>query len=204
MRTEKEAIYYQLLVLRCRRGEKAALEELIRSWEKRLFYYVRRLVDDEQDAWDILQEIWLRVLRGIRRLREPRSLPTWLYSIARNTAMSHLRVEYASRALLEEDKNLSSIETSAEEFSVEDTEQVHYGLGKLTLPHREVLTLYFLQDLTVEEIAEVLGVPPGTVKSRLYYAKRALRDVLEQEACPPSAPTGRPYGAAGRQRRPED
>jgi len=195
LRSEKEAIYYQLLVLRCRRGDKAALEELIQNWERRLFYYVRRLVDDEEDAWDILQEIWLKVIRGIRRLREPRSLPTWLYSIARNTAMSHLRVEYANRPLHAEKDNLSSIETSAEEFRFEDAEQVHYGLSKLTLPHREVLTLYFLQDLSVEEIAEVLGVPAGTVKSRLYYARRALRDVLEREACPPSA---------GRQRRPED
>jgi len=195
LRTDKEAIYYQLLVLRCQRGDKAALEELIRNWEKRLFYYVRRLVDEEEDAWDILQEIWLKVFRGIRRLRDPRSLPGWLYAIARNTAMSHLRLEYAHRPLQVESENLLSSEESAEEFHFEDAQQVHYGLNKLTLPHREVLTLFFLQDLSIEEIAAVLGVPAGTVRSRLYYAKRALRDILEQEACPPSA---------GRQRRPED
>jgi RNA polymerase sigma-70 factor (ECF subfamily) len=181
LRSDKEAIYYQLLVLRCQRGERAALEELIRNWEKRLFYYVRRLVDDEEDAWDILQEIWVRVLRGIRRLRDPRSLPSWLYTIARNTAMSHLRLEYAHRPLQVESENLLRSEESAEEFRFEDAQQVHYGLSKLTLAHREVLTLYFLQDLSVEEIAEVLGVPAGTVRSRLYYAKRALRDVLMRE-----------------------
>jgi len=64
LRSEKEAIYYQLLVLRCRRGDKAALEELIQNWERRLFYYVRRLVDDEEDAWDILQEIFYSPKHG--------------------------------------------------------------------------------------------------------------------------------------------
>jgi len=181
VRTEKEAIYYELLVLRCQRKEKVALEELIRNWERRLFYYIRRLVDVEQDAWDILQQTWLKVLQGIGKLREPRSLPTWLYRIARNTAMSHLRLEYSRRALLDENEDISSVEENSESFCFEDAERVHYGLSKLSLPHREVLTLHFLEDLSVEEIAEVVRIPPGTVKSRLYYAKRALRTVLEQE-----------------------
>ena len=101
MTSEKESIYYELLVLRCRRREKDALEELIGNWERRLFYYVRRLVGNEEDAWDILQQTWLKVIRGIGRLQQPRSLPTWLYRIARNTAMSHLRVEYSKRAFLD-------------------------------------------------------------------------------------------------------
>lgn len=181
MISEKEAIYQELLVLRCRRREKDALEELIGNWERRLFYYVRRLVGNEEDAWDILQQTWLKVLRGIGRLREPRSLPTWLYRIARNTAMSHLRIEYSKRALFEGNGDVSGAEANADTFHFDDAEQVHYALSKLSLPHREVLTLHFLEDLSLEEIAQVVGIPPGTVKSRLYYAKRALRAVLERE-----------------------
>ena len=63
--TEKQAIYYELLVLRCQRGQRDALEELVRNWEKRLFYYVRRLVGDEQTAWQVLQETWVKVLVGV-------------------------------------------------------------------------------------------------------------------------------------------
>ena len=81
---DKQAIYYELLVLRCCRGQKEALEELVTSWERRLFYYIHRLVDDEQDAWIILQETWVKVLQNIKKLREPRKLPVWLYSIARH------------------------------------------------------------------------------------------------------------------------
>ncbi len=62
---EKNEIYCELLVLRCRRGDGAAYRELAKMWERRLFYYLRRLTNDEQQAWDVLQQTWLRVLRGI-------------------------------------------------------------------------------------------------------------------------------------------
>ena len=179
--TEKHAIYYELLVLRCRRGQRDAFEEMVRSWEKQLFYYIRRLVDDEQDAWQILQETWVKVLRGIRKLREPTKLPVWLYSIARKTAISHLRSKYTKQAVLEHNANLCDVEDNTNNLAFENAEQVHYGLGQVSLHHREVLTLFFLQDLSVEEIAGVLEIPDGTVKSRLYYAKRALKTVLEEE-----------------------
>jgi RNA polymerase sigma-70 factor (ECF subfamily) len=179
--TEKEAIYYELLVLRCRRGQKNALEELIQTWQQRLFYYIRRLVDDEQQAWQILQQTWVKVLTGIKKLRQPRKLPSWLYRIARNTAISHLRNEYANRLLHQDDKNLAVIQDNTDYLKFEDAEQVHYGLGQISLHHREVLTLFFLQDMSVEEVAEVLDIPAGTVKSRLYHARRALKTVLEEE-----------------------
>ena len=179
--TEKQAVYYELLVLRCQRGQKQALEELVRSWEKRLFYYVRRLVDDEQIAWQVLQETWVKVLQGINRLREPRKLPLWLYSIVRKTAISHLRAEYKEQALFETDANASNIEHDNCELNLDNADQVHYGLAQISLSHREILTLFFLQDLSLEEIAGLLNIPRGTVKSRLHYARRALRAVLEKE-----------------------
>jgi RNA polymerase sigma-70 factor (ECF subfamily) len=179
--TRKDAIYRELLVLRCRQGRKDALEELVRNWEKRLFYYVRRLVGDEQTAWQVLQETWVKALRNIGQLREPRKLPGWLYSIARKTAISHLRAEYRERAFFETDESADNIEQDNWELRLEDAEQVHYGLGRISLRHREILTLFFLQDLSLEEIAGVLSIPRGTVKSRLYYARRALRAVLEKE-----------------------
>ncbi|MHC4105965.1 MAG: RNA polymerase sigma factor [Planctomycetota bacterium] len=80
--TKKQAIYYELLVLRCRQGQADAFQELVRSWEKRLFYYIRRLIDDEQDAWQVLQETWVKVLSGIKKLRQPRKLLEIEYSLA--------------------------------------------------------------------------------------------------------------------------
>lgn len=72
-----------------------------------------------------------------------------------------------------------AVDPADEMVEFEDAEHIHRGLLKLSLPHREVLTLYFLEDLSVEEVAVILGVPAGTVKSRLHYARLALRKVIE-------------------------
>ncbi len=181
MRRTAEAIYEELLVLRCRRGEKAALDELVRVWEKRLFYFIRRLVDNEAGAWDVLQQTWVRVISGIGALREPRSLGPWLYRVARHAAFDHGQVRANYHRLLQDYPAVPPAEEDRGHKDFENAEQVHHGLLQLPLPHREVLTLFFLQDFSIEAIAQVLDIPAGTVKSRLYHAKIALRTVLGKE-----------------------
>lgn len=178
---DKDAIYYELLVLRCRQGRQDALEELVRAWERPLQYYVRRLLDRDEDARQVLQDTWLKVFQGLGKLRRPESLPAWLYGIARNTAVSYLRAKCQERALFESDDGAQSCGSGDTHLRLDDAERIHYGLGRISLVHREVLTLFFLQDLSLDEIASVLGVPVGTVKSRLHHAKYALRAVLEEE-----------------------
>jgi RNA polymerase sigma-70 factor (ECF subfamily) len=181
VRKDIDLIYQELLVLRCQRGDRAALEKLVVSWERRLFYFIRRLGSEEQDAWDLLQQTWLKVLRGISALKEPRNLAPWLYRIARNTVINHGHMRYLHRERLEEFPPAVEMEQDPGPRNLDDAEQIHHGLLQLALPHREVLTLHFLESMTVEQIAQVLEVPPGTVKSRLYHAKRALRAVLAKE-----------------------
>lgn len=178
---ESDRILDELLALRCRRGDGGAWRELVRRWERRLFYYVRRIVGGERDAWDVLQQTWLAAYKGMPALREPRALRSWLYRIAHLTAMSHLRRRGAAITADDIDEAVELPDAAAEEeFSAEAAEQVHAGLAKLSLAHREVLTLHFLEDVSVDEIAAVLDVPPGTVKSRLFHAKRALRAAIER------------------------
>jgi RNA polymerase sigma-70 factor (ECF subfamily) len=184
VRNDKEQIYHELLVLRCQRGDQAALEELVVNWERRLLYFLRRLGNDEQDAWDLLQQTWVKVLGGISRLREPHQLAPWLYRIARNTAFDHGHRRSLHRDCVEELAVGEETEEDPGLHSLDDAEQIHHGLLQLALPHREVLTLHFLESMPVEQIAHVLDVPPGTVKSRLYHAKRALREALMKEEKP--------------------
>jgi len=179
--TEKERIYCELLVLRCRRGQRAAWEELVQTWERPLFYYIHRLIDNEDDARQVLQQSWVSILQGLGKLREPRKLPAWLYRIARTTALTHLRRRYGERALCQNGEATTAVDVTDGQLDFDNAEQIHYGLGRLSLIHREVLTLFFLQDLSIEEIAGVLEVPVGTVKSRLHHAKRMLRAILERE-----------------------
>lgn len=182
MITRKEQVYYELLILRCRRQDRSAQEELIACWEQRLFYYVRRLLDNEEDAWDALQETWLSVLKSVGSVREPATLPAWLYRIARNKAMDRLRKKCAERELFVDDESVSELGAADETIDLQNAQVVHEALDKLRVPHREVLTLFFLEDLSISEMADVLQASSGTVKSRLHHAKRALRAILEEEA----------------------
>lgn len=172
MSRTREAVAQELLAVRCRRGDHAALDELVRTYEARLLYFIRRLGADEADSWDVLQKTWVRVLGGIGRLDDPCSLVPWLYRVARNAARSHARDRDPPHEPL---LDVPGVEIPR----FDDAETVHRGLLRLSRPHREVLTLFFLEDLSVEQAAAVLEVPPGTVKSRLHYAKLALRKVLD-------------------------
>jgi len=175
-------IYDELLVTRCRRRDLAAWDELVNRWNGRLLYYLRRLIDHEQDATNALQEVWLHAFRGLRSLQDGSRLAPWLYTIARRTAMNHFRSDYARRE--ETDSEAIADETDDvpdEQLRLENAELVHFGLGQLGLPEREALTLFFLEDLTIGEIAGLLEIPAGTVKSRLFKARRDLRRVLEKE-----------------------
>jgi RNA polymerase sigma-70 factor (ECF subfamily) len=157
------------------------LEELVRTWEKPLYYYLRRLVDGEQDAWQVLQETLVKVLCGLPRLRQPERLAVWLYSIAHKAAMSHLRGRYSEQAVFRRDGDVPDMDDGSPDPSFDDAERIHYALSRVSPARREALTLFFLRDLSLDEIASVLAIPVGTVKSRLHHAKRALKAVLEEE-----------------------
>ena len=181
MSTERDRILSELMLVRYRAGDPSALDELVKHWEGRLFYYIMRLVSNEDDAWDALQDTWFALARTIDRLRDPRGLVVWLYKTARHKALDRLRERYKHRTVSVEDEQIAEVEEGVETFTFEDAEQVHCALGKISVPHREALTLFFLEDLSVAEIAKLLGIATGTVKSRLHFARKALRAVIEAE-----------------------
>jgi len=177
---DRESVELDLLLLRCRRGQPNALEELVRRFERPLFYFIRRVVQNEAHAWDALQKTWIRVFAGLPKASGKPGLKAWLYRVARNTALNHVRDESRHHTIqVEHSDELSPIDDSSG-FSDEDAEEVHHALDQLNLSDREALTLHFLEELSVREIAEVLGVPAGTVKSRLHFARQRLRQILEK------------------------
>lgn len=176
MLSEKDILESAILVVRFQRGDRTAFEAIVRTWEQRLFYYIRRLVPTEADAWELLQETWLRLFRSLSALRDPRTLPSFLYTTARNTTMSRLRRRsHEVRALTEGSHEECANDAIA---CFDNAELVQHALDQLPFAQREVLALYFLEDLSLEEIASVLQVPLGTVKSRLHYAKVAIRKLI--------------------------
>lgn len=182
MSAESNRLRSHLLLLRYRRGDEKAFGELVEIWKRPLFYYIRRLVDTEEDAGDVLQEVWIRVIRCLYQLRDLDRFPAWIYQIARHTALNQCRSRLQYAPLPEDEQELNTpIHNGNDEFSSADAQAIHWGLGQLPLPQREALTLFFLEDLTLEEIGSITGVSTGTVKSRLYYGRKALRDVLNRE-----------------------
>jgi len=176
---DRQLLESALLVVRYQRGDRDAFEGIVRLWEQSLFYYLRRLASTEADAWELLQETWLKLFRSLGKLRDPQALPAFLYTMARNTALTRLR----KRDLQETESYANEVhdESSGSDISTFDNaEQVHHALDQLPLLQREALTLYFLEDLSLDEMAATLDVPVGTVKSRLHYAKLAMHKILTQ------------------------
>lgn len=169
----------ELLVVRCQLGERAAFDELIDAWHGPLWQYARRLTGRDDAAHDISQEVWVRVIRGIVRLRQPASLRAWLFGIARRVLMDRLREQYA--APIAPDVEIDGLPSEATNDSTEEEiRQMRDGLSRLPLIEREALTLFYLQELSLAEVSDVLGVPVGTVKSRLFRARQLLRREIER------------------------
>lgn len=179
--SQRETVEWELLWLRCRRSDPEAMERLVCMLEQPLYYFVRRIVAHDADAWDVMQEVWIRVFAGTRTVRAASTFKPWIYRTARNTALNHIRAEQRYRAVVEECGE-QIVESELDILLLENAEEVHRALDQLPLPNREALTLYFLEEMSVREIAEVLEVPEGTVKSRLYHGRRHLRSILGEQS----------------------
>jgi RNA polymerase sigma factor (sigma-70 family) len=167
----------ELLAIRCQLGEPAAFDDLIARWHRPLWSFVRRLVGEDDAAREIFQDVWVRVIRGIPRLRDGSKLRAWLFGIARRTLMDRLRHEYARSPMLDIDVDEIAPDGSTADDS-EDLQELESALAELPITEREVLTLFYLQQLSLNEVAEALKVPVGTIKSRLFRAKRLLRQAM--------------------------
>ena len=175
MTNSADWLHQRVLVLRCQNGDEIAFEHLVGNFSPRLRYFLRKMLGDPDRAEDVLQDVWLQVLRGLPKLADPGAFPAWLYRIARNQACRALRERRPLRPLEE----IDAADESGDDIRLEDAEHVHAALDKLAAEHREVLVLCFLESMTYEDIARVIGCPIGTVRSRIHYAKRALRRALE-------------------------
>lgn len=186
------ALAEQLLVLRAQLGGREAWTTLIHRYHARLVFYLRRLLGSVADAEDVVQDVWLTVVRKLHTLDEPAAFRAWLYRIARHRALSALRrrrreIPWDDAGDLGE----AVIATTDDDdgFAPEEAAAVYAALDQLSPLHRDVLSLRFLGGLGYEEIAGVMDCGIGTVRSRLHYAKAALRAaVVRSQETAPSAP----------------
>ena len=170
----------EIIVLRCQNGDTDAFEELFERYQPRLKYYIRRLDATGTSSDDTLQDIWLTVFRKIHKLKDAQSFPIWLYRIARNKVYGRFR-QRQKFVRLPEEEHLPELGDDEPVFSADDAERLHKALNNIQPYHREVITLCFLEQLSYQAIAEIVGCSLGTVKSRVYYAKQSLRKEMERQ-----------------------
>jgi RNA polymerase sigma-70 factor (ECF subfamily) len=144
-----------------------------------LRYFLRKLVDQVDRADDLAQEVWIDVLRQLPRLRDAGAFTTWLYRIAHGKAMLDGRRNGRAPATIPDVEWIADKEDDT--FSAEDAARIHAALDRLEPAQREVLVLRFLEELSYEEIGQIVDCPLGTVRSRIHYAKAALQRLLKNE-----------------------
>ena len=167
----------ELLVLRCQDGETDAFEELFDHWQRKLLRHAVHLTGDADGASDVVQEAWFAIVRGIGRIDDPARFPSWAHRIVTHKAADWIRKRQRRRAAEE----VLEPPTAAADRANDDVGALRVALRNLPRDSRVVLSLHYLDGLGVREIAQALGIPAGTVKSRLFKARNKLKQVLERK-----------------------
>ena len=177
-----EALEHSLIV-RAKAGEREAFSLLIRHNIQRVYRTAYAVVRNRDDAEDIAQETFVRAYQSISRFDETRPLFPWLYRIARNLCLNRIERVTKRETELPEFDYLPDASAGPEESAIaaEERRLVRGAVGRLPDQHRQIIELSHFQECSYREIADILDLPMGTVMSRLYNARRKLRELLETD-----------------------
>lgn len=181
MRTDQSIALDHWLVTAARTGDKSALDRLAQRWQPKLLRHARRLLGETEPAREATQEAWLEILRGLSGLREARAFPAWAYRIVSRRCAGGIRQRQCQRQrdVAETFDEVASTTESPERNVSND--ELHELLAGLPAHHRATLALFYLEGLTVTEIASALEIASGTVKTRLMHARHRMRALLQGE-----------------------
>ena len=168
-------------VLQAQSGSHEALNELFKSVQEPLFRYIVSLVRDQHLAEDILQEVFIRIYRKLRWLREPQAFRSWTYQIASREVFRYLNRERRWSNQIRDEATLAGLPADEHdgEFPRDLIESLPQLVGNLSPASRAVVVLFYLHEMSLIETAAVLDIPVGTAKSRLAYGLESLRRTLE-------------------------
>jgi RNA polymerase sigma-70 factor (ECF subfamily) len=175
-----QPLYDGWLVLRAQAGEVGAFDELLARWQERLWRYARRLLGDDEAAWDASQEAWLAMARDLRRLGAPDAFPAWAYRVVSNKARDLIRRERRRRRGHSAFAELEAAQAGGgPEAGADAALSLEQALLALPEQDRAIVALRHLEGFDTRQTAAILGIPEGTAKSRLHAALNRLRVVLE-------------------------
>lgn len=177
MQDLKQKSFNEWLVIRCQQRDAEAFKTLVSNWQNRYYLYALNRLGDKEVAKDVTQECLISISRSIGKLSDPRAYPKWSFRILERRCVDSLRKTIREREVFQQEEELPEIAVSDNK---EDKLTVEELLASLDGRIAVVLRLYYLEGLSIDEIAEVKKVPRGTIKSRLYYARKLLAKTLEE------------------------
>lgn len=173
----RDRVIDELLVIRCQQGSRESFDLLVRRWQRRLWRHARRMIGSNDAAWDVTQETWIAILGQIRRLKDPTWFAAWAHRILRNKCVDYWRTAGRQRCLAEE---MAERQKAGNDVPREDPgHPLAEALRRLPSDRQELVTLKYGANLNIVEIAVILGIPVGTVKSRLHQTREQLRRILQ-------------------------
>lgn len=172
----------EVLVEQSAAGDELAYGKLVKRYQSRLFNFIRSMLRNEELAEDITQESFVKAFYSLSKLKNPASFKSWLFRIANNNTLDYLRKKRLPQVDVDEHLRESYVDDrgNPEEGVVSGarTKHIHEALGSLKEDQKAILVMCDLEGLSYQEIAEVLKIPFGTVQSRIFYARRKLREHL--------------------------
>jgi RNA polymerase sigma-70 factor (ECF subfamily) len=168
------------------RGDREAFEQLYRTYHRRIFGYLFRMLSNAEAAEEVASDVMLEMWKAAGTFRGDSQVSTWLFGIARFKGLSHLRRGRAERLAAGDPGDGNEAEKVADAHDLQDEAlmkdsmkaTIKQALSKLSPDHREVMELTFFQDFSYPEIAKLLDIPVNTVKTRMFHARKQLRDLL--------------------------
>jgi RNA polymerase sigma factor (sigma-70 family) len=179
MARQVEQIVTELLVLRAQAGHRDAVGLLVEMWQNRLWRYARRQTGSDETANDAMQDAWTDIARGLPGLDDPARFGAWTYRIVTRHCAQWIRKQQRRREVEREVAGMRT-PTADAQVPVDNADLIRVALRQLSPDQQTILELRYLEEFNIDQIAEALGIAPGTVKSRLFHARLHLKETLQR------------------------
>jgi len=179
MKKNPDHIFDELLVLKSQAGDRDALGFLVKRWHQKLLRQANRHLFNTEISKDVVQECWQVIINGIDSLKEPSKFGVWALTITSRKSIDWIRKKQTSRNRVEDDKAAQIEYASEYENEKEDKlNAISEALLKLPTDQRIVLSMFYLESYSIADIASILSLPIGTIKSRLYHSREHLKKLI--------------------------
>ena len=181
MKRTPDEIVDELLVLQSQAGSARAWRQLVQRWQPKFYAQARRLTANQEGAADVVQETWIAIMRSIHRLEDPARFRAWAHRIVANKSADWIRKQQRERKVIDR----VAVDLGDRDESVSDTSMIRridtlkQAIQTLPRAHRHLISMFYTENMSLIEIAHVLAIPVGTVKSRLHSIRQELRGVYK-------------------------